>query len=266
VAAAHASQQAIQRAYIAESGVTSDASVSILGWTTQEVLDAARSIGLASSSQLPSQQPGICVSDAATNPVPQVNHLSSLMQEAASPDTPPKVSVPPFERICGDFRLPVVDFRLPGNSTQGNSTQSQIPSQSSSSNFKAMKLTHKLKTAYWPKMNLTSDQALASFAWGNPHIQDRRSRASVNNTLIPLDESHVRMWLRELYPGHFCPALNLNADDYESLQLQEIRAVFRTILSGNIKHSWFKTAMFNSSVSESLRLVLVNQRDRFLLS
>jgi hypothetical protein len=50
VAAAHASQQAIQLSHIAESGVVSDAAVAILGFTTQEVLDAAHSIGLASRS------------------------------------------------------------------------------------------------------------------------------------------------------------------------------------------------------------------------
>jgi hypothetical protein len=129
-----------------------------------------------------------------------------------------------------------------------------------------MKLTHKLKTAYWPRMNLASDQILASFAWGSPHIQDRRSRASKHNRLAPSDGSNVRMWLRELYPGHFNPVSNLNANDYESLQLDEIRAVFCALLSGNIKRLWFQATIFNSSVSESLRLVLVNQRDRFLLS
>jgi hypothetical protein len=254
VAAAHASQQAIQLSNIAESGVVSDAAVAILGWTTQEVLDAAQSIGLASSSQLPSEQPGVCVSDAAASPGSPVNHQSSLMQEQASPDTPPKVSVPPFERISDDFRLP------------GNSTQSQIPTHSSSTDFRATKLTHKLKTAFWPKMNLASDQVLASFAWGSPHIQDRRFRASKHNKLAPLDESHVRMWLRELYPGHFNPVFNLNATDYESMQLEEVRALFRAILSGHIKRVWFQTKMFNSPVGESLHLVLVNQRNRFLLS
>jgi hypothetical protein len=71
--------QAIQLPYIAESGDISDAAVAILEWTTQEVLDAAHSIGLASSSQLPSEQPGVCVSDAVASPVSPFNHPSILM-------------------------------------------------------------------------------------------------------------------------------------------------------------------------------------------
>ncbi len=116
LATAHANQQAIQRAYIEESGVTSDTAISILGWDTQQV------IGLASSSRLSSQQPGVSVNNATTDSVPQVSHLSSQVQESVSPDNPPKVSVQPFIRIGGDFRLP------------SNPTQSQNPPHSSSSN------------------------------------------------------------------------------------------------------------------------------------
>jgi len=125
-----------------------------------------------------------------------------------------------------------------------------------------MKLTNRLRTAYWPRMNTGSDQIMACLAWGSPHIQNRRSKASVHNALIPLDEGHVRMWLRELYSSQFSPVADLNADDNASLELEEIRAVFRARL---IKPVWFHTAIFNASVRESLGLVLRNQRDRFLL-
>jgi len=80
--AAHEEQQAIQRAYIELTSVMSEAAVFILGCTTQEVLDAART--LASSSRLPLQQPGVSVSNETIDPVQQVSHLSSPVQESAS--------------------------------------------------------------------------------------------------------------------------------------------------------------------------------------
>jgi hypothetical protein len=129
-----------------------------------------------------------------------------------------------------------------------------------------MKLTNKLRTAYWPKMNPGNDQIMACLAWGIPHIQNRRSKASVHNVLIPLDEVHVRMWMRELYPSQFSPAVDLNADDNASLELEEIRSVFRALLSKNIKPVWFKDRISNASVRESRGLVFRNQRDKFLLS
>ena len=78
------------------------------------------------------------------------------------------------------------------------------------------------------------DKIMACLAWGSPHIQNRRSKALVYNTLIPLDEGHVRMWLREIYPSQFSPAADLNADDNASLELEEIRSVFRALLAKHI--------------------------------
>ena len=74
------------------------------------------------------------------------------------------------------------------------------------------------------------------------------------------------MLLREIYPSQFSPAADLNADDNASLELEEIRSVFRALLSKSIKPAWFRDRIFNASVRESLGLVLRNQRDRFLLS
>jgi len=88
----------------------------------------------------------------------------------------------------------------------------------------------------------------------------------MQNHLIPLDEHHVRMWLREIYPSQFSPAVDLNADDNASLELEEIRSVFRALLSKHIEPLWFTGRIFNASVHESFGLVLRNQRDRFLLS
>ena len=101
------------------------------------------------------------------------------------------------------------------------------------SNFLAMKLTNKLRTAYWPKMNPGNDQ-------------NRRSKASVHNVLIPLDERHLRMWLRELYPSQFSPEADLNAFDNASLELEEIRAVFRALQARLIKPVWFHSTIFNA--------------------
>ena len=207
-----------------------------------------------SQVQVPLQQPGVPVNNESMDPVQQVSPLSSPIQESASPDTPPKVSAQPFVRIGGDFRLP------------SNPTQSQNSTRSSLSNFLAMKLTNKFRTAYWPSVFTGKDKITACLAWGSPHIQDHRFRASVKNTLIPLDEHHVRMWLREIYPSQFSPAADLNADDNASLELEEIRSTFRALLSGNIKPIWFVPRVFNASVRESLGLVLRNQRDRFFLS
>ena len=91
-------------------------------------------------------------------------------------------------------------------------------------------------------MNPGNDQIMACLAWGSPHIQNRRSKASVHNVLIPLDEGHLRMWLRELYPSQFSLATDLNAFD-NALQARLIKPV------------WFHSTIFNASVRESLGLV-----------
>ena len=104
-------------------------------------------------------------------------------------------------------------------------------------------------------MNPGNDQIMACLAWGSPHIQNRRSKASVHNVLIPLDEGHLRMWLRELYPSQFSPATDLNAFDNASLELEEIRAVFRALQARLIKPVWVHSTIFNASVRESLGLV-----------
>lgn len=104
-----------------------------------------------------------------------------------------------------------------------------------------MKLANRLMTAYWPSMITGKDKITTCLAWGSPHIQDRRFKASVHNYLIPLDEGHVRMWLREIYPSQFNPAADLNTDDNALLELEEIRSTFRALLSGNIKPAWSST-------------------------
>jgi hypothetical protein len=101
-------------------------------------------------------------------------------------------------------------------------------------------------------MNSGNDQIMACLAWGSPHIQNRRSKASVHNVLIPLDEGHLRMW--------FSPVADLNACDNASLE------VFRALQERLITPVWFRPTIFNASVRESLGLELRNQRDRFLLS
>ena len=84
--------------------------------------------------------------------------------------------------------------------------------------------------------------------------------------LNPLDEQRVRVWLRELYP-HFFNHQDL-FDKYhekDSLQLEEIRAVFRALIEEHIKQEWFSQDMFTPELGESLALLLRNQRDRMLL-
>ena len=49
-----------------------------------------------------------------------------------------------------------------------------------------------------------------------------------------------------------------------SLELEEIRSVFRAILARHIEPSWFESTMFAPDVTEALGLVLRNQRDRFM--
>jgi len=155
MAAEHEEQQNIHRAYIELTGVTYEAAVFILGCTTQEVVDAARTLASASQIQVLLQQPGVPVNNETMDPVQQVSPLSSPIQESASPDSPPKVSAPPLVRIGGGFGLP------------SNPIQSTF---SSLSNFLAMKLTNRLSTAYWPSMITGKDKITACLAWGSPHI------------------------------------------------------------------------------------------------
>jgi hypothetical protein len=111
-------------------------------------------------------------------------------------------------------------------------------------------------------------QVNASFAWGSPRIQRHRFSGSFHETLPPLDESHVRQWLRELYPAQFNPTMDLNTNEDASLELEEVRALFRAILAGHISRQWFSNheQMFSPPVMESLGLLLRNQRDRFMMS
>ena len=74
----------------------------------------------------------------ANNPPPARCTRSQADQESASPDTPPVVSVQPFLRLCGNFKLP------------SNPTQS-IPTRSSSSKVFNNILVNKSKLANWPK-------------------------------------------------------------------------------------------------------------------
>lgn len=82
----------------------------------------------------------------------------------------------------------------------------------------------------------------------------------------PLNEENVRIWLREIYPQIFNKQ-DFYDKDYEncSLQLEEIRAVFRAIIEEHIKEEWFSDKIFSPELGESLALVLRNQRDRLLL-
>ena len=56
-------------------------------------------------------------------------------------------------------------------------------------------------------------------------------------------------------------------EDHEcdSLQIEEIRAVFRALIEEHIKEEWFLDTMFDPELGESLALLLRNQRDRMLL-
>ena len=62
--------------------------------------------------------------------------------------------------------------------------------------------------------------------------------------------------------------MDLNTNEDASLELEEVRALFRAILSGHISRQWFHNAdqMFSPPVMESLGLLLRNQRDRFIMS
>jgi hypothetical protein len=85
----------------------------------------------------------------------------------------------------------------------------------------------------------------------------------VQNRIPPLQECHVRHWLREVYPSQFNPAIDQNAEQDASLELEEIRAVFRMILNDQLQQDWFETTMFSPSVNEALGLLLRNQVERF---
>ena len=81
----------------------------------------------------------------------------------------------------------------------------------------------------------------------------------------PMNEECVHQWLRELYPYEFSTIRYLDMDTNDSLNLSEIRVLFRMLLHNHIRVEWFRTSMLTPPVAESLALVLRNQRDRFML-
>ena len=84
--------------------------------------------------------------------------------------------------------------------------------------------------------------------------------------LNPLNEQRIRIWLRELYPQIFNHQQYFHPDhQHDSLQLEEIRAIFRAVIDKHIKQEWFIDNMFTEELGESLALLLRNQRDRILL-
>jgi len=96
LAVAHANQQAFQRAYIEESGVTSDTAISILGWDTQHN-------GLSSSSRLPLQQPGVSVNNKTTDPVIYLVQCKSRRVPTLLPKCQPNLSYGLV--VISDFRV-----------------------------------------------------------------------------------------------------------------------------------------------------------------
>jgi hypothetical protein len=108
----------------------------------------------------------------------------------------------------------------------------------------------------------------ASIACLSPYLQSRFFLKNCNEAkLDPLNEQRVRIWLREIYPQFFNKQ-DLFHENHEcdSLQLEEIRAVFRALIEEHIKEEWFLDTMFTPELGESLALLLRNQRDRMLLN
>ena len=106
-------------------------------------------------------------------------------------------------------------------------------------------------------------QVNAVMGWWSQKHQSRRASGSVHNRILPLQECHVRHWLREVYPSQFNPALDQNAEQDASLELEEVRALFRMVINDHIQQDWFETSMFSPSLAEALGLLLRNQVDRF---
>ena len=197
----------------------------------------------------------------ANNPPPAHCTRSQAAQESASPDTPPVVSVQPFVRLCGDFRLLKDPMRL------------HFATHSSSSNVSGnpKRTLNKSRLQHWPTIMSESnqDERLANhmhsvMAWWSPRHQSRRFSASVHNRIPPLTANHVRRWLQEIYPSQFGPAVSMNELPAASLELEEVRSVFRAILARHIVPGWFESMMFAPDVTEALGLMLRNQRDRFM--
>jgi len=108
----------------------------------------------------------------------------------------------------------------------------------------------------------------ASIACLSPYLQSRFFLKNCNEAkLDPLNEQRVRIWIREIYPQYFNKQ-DLFHENHEcdSLQLEEIRAVFRALIEEHIKEEWFLDTMFTPELGESLALLLRNQRDRMLLN
>ena len=78
-------------------------------------------------------------------------------------------------------------------------------------------------------------------AWWSQRHQSRRASGSVQNRIPPLQECHIRHWLREVYPSQFSPAFDQNAEQDASLELEEVRGVFRMMLNNQIQQDWFET-------------------------
>ena len=118
----------------------------------------------------------------ANNPPPARCTRSQAEQESASPDTPPVVSLQPFTRLCGDFKLP----------TGSNPTQS-IPTRSSSSKVSNNILINKSKLANWPKKMTEIDneamrlnrQVNQVMAWWSQRHQSRRAEQNTATARVP---------------------------------------------------------------------------------
>lgn len=105
------------------------------------------------------------------------------------------------------------------------------------------------------------------FACRSPYLQNKLYlQYNSEEKLEPLNELRIRIWLRELYPQIFNQQEMFNEDhEIDSLQLEEIRAVFRALIEKHIKEEWFFDKMFTPELGESFALLLRNQRDRLLL-
>ena len=101
----------------------------------------------------------------------------------------------------------------------------------------------------------------------SPYLQNKLYlKYSNKEKLPPLNELRIRIWLREIYPQFFNQQKMFNEDhELDSLQLEEIRAVFRALIEKHIKEEWFFDKMFTPELGESFALLLRNQHDRLLL-
>ena len=83
-------------------------------------------------------------------------------------------------------------------------------------------------------------------SWQSPYLQNKLYlKYSNKEKLPPLNELRIRIWLREIYPQFFNQQEMFNEDhELDSLQLEEIRAVFRALIEKHIKEEWFFDKMF----------------------